>query len=207
MKKIFTLIMGIASTLTFAQHFNVQDYPKGVYETFEDFRSKTPSKQINLSEAYTTDQLAYRFNNMDEKGKKFKKAFAVSDGKNLYIHVVNLLKKFNSEDKGQTYDGGIYYLKAENHGGYLFLRDYFVSSSAAMWGGLIATAAARRQKAVIYEEEKESFNMFKNFEEFKTYMEVNYPKQLLDIEKKNEDGSKKEEIDMIIKNLDKVNQQ
>lgn len=76
-----------------------------------------------------------------------------------------------------------------------------------MWGGLIATAAARRQKAVIFEEDKESFNMFKNMDEFKTYMEVNYPKISLDLEKKNADGTKKEEIDIIIKNLAKINQQ
>ena len=207
MKKLFALVLGISSTIVSAQHFNAADYPKGVYETFEDFLSKTPSKKMNLSQAYTTDQVAYRFNDMDDKAKKFKKAFAISDGKDLYIHVVNLLKKFNSEDKGQSYDGGIYYLKAENQGGYLFVRDYFVSNSAAMWGGLIATAAARRQKAVIFEEDKESFNMFKNMDEFKTYMEVNYPKISLDLEKKNADGTKKEEIDIIIKNLAKINQQ
>lgn len=205
MKKLF---LGLSlfgfSIFSNAQNFNVGDYPKGVYETFEDFRAKTPSVQKNLSEPYTDDQVAYRFNDMDSKGKRFKKAFAISDGKNLYIQVLNLILKFGSEDKGQGYDGGIYYLKAENKGGYLYVKDYFTSNSAAMWGGLIATAAARRTKAVIYEENKESFNLFKNLEEFKTFMQVNYPNVALDLEKKNATGEKIQESDIIEKNLELI---
>lgn len=175
MKKFITALCLSAFGVAYAQNFNSADYPKGVYETYEDFRAKTPSSTPRLSLAMTDDNIAYRFLNLDDKEKKLKKPFAVSDGKDLYIHVVNLMKKFNSEDKGQSYDGGIYYLKAENKGGYLFVRDFFVSNSAAMWGGLIATAAARRTKGVIYEEDKESFNLFKNLEEFKTFMQVNHP--------------------------------
>ena len=137
MKKILTLLSLATCALGFSQNFNPAQYPAGVYETYEDFRTKTPSANPNLSAAITDDQIAFRFNNLDDKGKKFKKAFAVSDGKDVYIHVVNLIKKFNSEDKGQGYDGGIYYLKAENKGGYLFVRDYFTSNSAAMWLSLI----------------------------------------------------------------------
>lgn len=203
MKKILTLLSLAVVTTVGAQHFDATAYPKGVYETYEDFRAKTPSSTPNLSDAYTDDQLAYRFNNLDDKGKKFKKAFAVSDGKNLYIHVVNLMRKFNSEDKGQSYDGGIYFLKAENKGGYLFLRDYFVSNGAAMWGGLIATAAARRQKGVIYEEEKESFNLFKNLDDFKKFMEVNYPNVALEIEK-GKGETKKDEAEIEAINLEKI---
>lgn len=203
MKRIITILAFYAFGSLAAQHFNATDYPKGIYETYEDFRIKTPSSTPNLSEASTTDQLAYRFTNFDDKNKKVKKAFAVSDGKNLYIHVVNLIKKFNSEDKGQSYDGGIYYLKAENKGGYLFLRDYFVSNSAAMWGGMIATAAARRAKGVIYEEEKESFNLFKNMDDFKKFMEVNYPNVALDLDKGK--GDKKiDEATIEANNLDKI---
>ncbi|SEG61228.1 hypothetical protein SAMN05421847_2960 [Halpernia humi] len=203
MKKFLLLSFFSISFISFAQHFNSADYPKGVYETYEDFRMKTPSQTPNLSSPYSTDSTAYRFNNMDDKGKKFKKAFAISDGKNLYIQIVNLIKKFNSEDKGQSYDGGIYYLKAENKGGYLFVKDYFVSNSAAMWGGLIASASARRKKAVIFEEEKESFNLFKNLKDFQTFMEVNYPNVSLDLEKKKGD-QKLDEAEIVAQNLEKI---
>ncbi|MBV2167052.1 MAG: hypothetical protein KUL76_11045 [Kaistella sp.] len=203
MKKILTLLSLATCALGFSQNFNPAQYPAGVYETYEDFRTKTPSANPNLSAAITDDQIAFRFNNLDDKGKKFKKAFAVSDGKDVYIHVVNLIKKFNSEDKGQGYDGGIYYLKAENKGGYLFVRDYFTSNSAAMWGGLIAAAAARRTKGVIYDEEKESFNLFKNIEEFKTFMEVNHPNIKLDLEKGKGD-LKLDEGEIEAKNLELI---
>ena len=203
MKKILTLLSLATCALGFSQNFNPAQYPAGVYETYEDFRTKTPSANPNLSAAITDDQIAFRFNNLDDKGKKFKKAFAVSDGKDVYIHVVNLIKKFNSEDKGQGYDGGIYYLKAENKGGYLFVRDYFTSNSAAMWGGLIAAAAARRTKGVIYDEEKESFNLFKNIEEFKTFMEVNHPNIKLDLEKGKGD-LKIDEGEIEAKNLELI---
>lgn len=208
MKKLSLIIILLAFANSFsAQNFKSSDYPKGVYLTFEEFRSKTPSTQMNLSEPYSEDQIAFRFNDMDNKGKRFKKAFAISDGKNLYIQVVNLMKSFNSEDKGQSYDGGIYFLKAENKGGYLLVKDYFISNSAAMWGGLIASAAARRTKAVIYEENRESFNLFKNLDEFKTFMQVNYPKILLDLNKKDEKGEQLQESDIIEKNFMKINPQ
>lgn len=205
MKKTLLSIVLLSFTNFFnAQNFNVNDYPKGVYLTFDEFRSKTPSVQKNLSEPYTEDHVAFRFNDLDNKGKKFKKAFAISDGKDLYIHIVDLLKAFSAEDKGQAWDGGIYFLKAENKGGYLYVKDYFTSNSAAMWGGLIASAAARRTKGVIYEENKESFNLFKNLDEFKTFMEVNYPSIVLDLEKKDEKGDKIEESLIIEKNLMKI---
>ncbi|OWK73188.1 hypothetical protein CBW16_10565 [Flavobacteriaceae bacterium JJC] len=200
MKKIITLLSLAAFAVGFSQNFTPNQYPKGVYETYEDFRTKTPTSNPSLSAAMTEDQIAYRFNNLDDKGKKLKKAFAISDGENVYLHVVNLIKKFNSEDKGQGYDGGIYYLKAENKGGYLFVRDYFTSNSAAMWGGIIAAAAARRTKGVIYEEEKESFNLFRNMEEFKTFMQVNHPSVVLDLEKGKGDA-KLDEGEIEAKNL------
>ncbi|MBU8882424.1 hypothetical protein KSK37_04920 [Kaistella sp. DKR-2] len=200
MKKIITLLSLAAFAVGFSQNFTPNQYPKGVYETYEDFRTKTPTSNPSLSAAMTEDQIAYRFNNLDDKGKKLKKAFAISDGENVYLHVVNLIKKFNSEDKGQGYDGGIYYLKAENKGGYLFVRDYFTSNSAAIWGGIIAAAAARRTKGVIYEEEKESFNLFRNMEEFKTFMQVNHPSVVLDLEKGKGDA-KLDEGEIEAKNL------
>ena len=207
MKKTLITLLLISFTNFFnAQNFNVSDYPKGVYLTFEEFRSKTPSTQKNLSAPYTEDQIAFRFNDMDNKGKKFKKAFAISDGKDLYIHIYELSKAFSAEDKGQSWDGGIYYLKAENKGGYLYVKDYFTSNSAAMWGGLIASAAARRTKGVIYEENKESFNLFKNLDEFKTFMQVNYPNIVLNLEKKDSNGDKIEESTIIEQNLIKIKQ-
>lgn len=203
MKKIITAVCLAMFGAAFSQNFNSADYPKGVYETYEDFRAKTPTSSPRLSLPMTDDNVAYRFLNLDDKEKKLKKPFAVSDGKDLYLQVVHLMKKFNSEDKGQSYDGGIYFLKAENKGGYLFVKDYFVSNSAAMWGGLIATAAARRTKGVIYEEEKESFNLFKNLDEFKTFMEVNYPQVSLDLDKGKGDA-KLDDGQIEAKNLEKI---
>lgn len=203
MNKIFTALALSVGALAYSQNFDATTYPKGVYETYEDFRAKTPSSNPNLSAPSSEDNLAYRFTNLDDKGKKLKKAFAISDGKDVYIHIVNLIKKFNSEDRGQAYDGGIYYLKAENRGGYMFVRDYFVSNGAAMWGGLIATAAARRQKGVIYEEEKESFNLFKNIEDFKKFMELNHPNVVLDLDKGKGDA-KIDDAEIEAKNLDKI---
>lgn len=203
MKKILSLATILIAACSFSQNFKVTDYPKGVYETYEDFRIKTPSVNPNLSAPISTDQVAFRFDDLDNKGKKLKKAFAISDGKDLYIQVVNVVKKFNSEDKGQGYDGGVYYLKAENKGGYLFMKDYFTSNSAAMWGGLIAAASARRLKGVIFEEEKESFNLFKNLDDFKTFMEVNYPDVELSLER-GKGEEKIDEVEVVENNLDKI---
>jgi hypothetical protein len=204
MKKVFSVLSILFAAYGFSQNFKVSNYPKGVYETYEDFRMKTPSINPNLSNPISEDQVAFRFNNLDDKGKKLKKAFAISDGKNLYVQVVNIIKKFNSEDKSQGYEGGIYYLKAENKGGYLFVKDYFTSNSAAMWGGLIAAASARRLKGVVYEEAKESFNLFKNMDDFKNFMEINHPNVQLNLERGKGD-QKIDEIKVVEDNLDKIN--
>jgi hypothetical protein len=45
------------------------DYPKGVYLTFEEFRSKNTFYPNNY---LTEDQIAFRFNDMDNKGKNLK---------------------------------------------------------------------------------------------------------------------------------------
>lgn len=70
-------------------------------------------------------------------------------------------------------------------------------------GGLIATAAARRTKGVIYEEDKESFNLFKNLEEFKIFMEVNHPQVFLDLDK-GKGENKLDEGQIEAKNLEKI---
>ncbi len=72
-----------------------------------------------------------------------------------------------------------------------------------MWGGIIAAAAARRTKGVIYDEEKESFNLFKNIEEFKTFMQVNHPNIVLDLEKGKGDA-KLDEGEIEAKNLELI---
>ncbi|SPW32698.1 Uncharacterised protein [Elizabethkingia miricola] len=73
-----------------------------------------------------------------------------------------------------------------------------------MWGGLIAAAAARREKVAIFEEEKESFNLFKNTEDFKKFMEVSYPNISLELEKQGKGDSKESEAQVIERNLAKI---
>jgi len=187
-------------------------YPKGIYKTFEDFKSGIPSDTVtNFEIKIGNDTISHRFYNSNTQ-KRLRKEFAFSDGKYLYINIKGVIKNFPKEDKGQLKDDGNYHIKAKQMGRkYIYFEDYFTSKGAALWGGIIAGSAARRLKGIVYNVEKQTFNLFKNAEDFETFIKQNHTKYISYLPKQiNEKGKSKrkkhiEDINIIREIIYKIN--
>ncbi len=176
-------------------------YPKGIYNTFEDFKNKTPNAFDELTVKIGNDTIAHRFYYVKD-GEKLNKVFAVSDGENLFIDIKAMVKMFNKDDKSQLKDDGKYFLKAKNYGEYIYFEDYFTSKSAAMLGGLVGASAARRIKGIIYDYKTLEFNLFKNTADFRSFLAINHPEYLDGVPIET---SKGEEIAIVRKIIAEIN--
>ena len=161
---------------------SIFQYPKGIYLTKYDFESKTPNFTTNLITSVNDSQIAYRFEHADS-GDKIKDAFAISDEENLYINIHSIIENFDQNAKGQSFDGGKYYLKVHFIGKHMFMSDYFSSNAAAIFGGLSGAMATRREKGILYFPQTRKFHLFKNYEEFEDYIKNNYPEKVFLLEK------------------------
>ncbi|WP_155807191.1 hypothetical protein [Gillisia marina] len=96
------------------------------------------------------------------------------------------MKNLPKKDKGQMVDGGNYHLKAINSGSqYLYFEDYFSSQNAQLLGGNIAAVASRRLKGLVYNKHDNSFNLFRNAEDFEKFIEKNHPEFVARIKEKD----------------------
>lgn len=162
---------------------NLHSYPKGIYQTFETFKSGVPSDSITTFVKKTgNDTISHRFYN-GITNIRLKKEFAFSDGNQLYLNLNQIIKNFEKEDRGQLKDDGNYHIKALNIGArYIYFEDYFTSSEAAIMGGLMAASIARRVKGLVYDREKQQFNLFKNAQDFEKFIKENHPEYLSKVE-------------------------
>lgn len=153
-------------------NFQQVSYKEGSYETLEAFKTQSPTETTHVIVS-TQDGIAHRF--IDTNSKKIKKpAVIVKDGV-PYFNIVSIFKNFDKDSKGQGYDGGKYFLKAETINGQLIMKDFFTSSMSGLAGGMIGSAAARREKVIVFISKDSKFHLFKNFKKFEEYINKNYP--------------------------------
>ena len=196
-----------------SSYSQLEDYPKGIYETFQDFKIRIPNKKdIEFNIKRSRDTIWYKFYDAKTK-KRLKKEFAYSDGNDLYVSLKEITKKFLLEDSSQLKDDGNYCLKAEKIGKkYIYFESYFTSRDASLYGGFIGASVARRIKGIVYNVEKGTFNLFKNAEDFENFIKENHPEYLKEVEsthatnsnKKSKRKKKRENIDLIRKIIDEV---
>lgn len=199
--------------ITFKLCGQTQKFPKGMYESFADFKNYTPStEKVEFEIKRSRDTVWYKFYNA-KTGKRLKKEFAYSDGNDLYVSLKEIIKRFRVDDIGQAKDGGNYCLKAKRVGKrYIYFESYFTSADAMLWGGVIGGAAARRLKGIVYDINKETFDLLKNADDFENFIKENHPEFLPEVEnsrvrnpdKKGVKKKNKENIDLIRKIIDKV---
>lgn len=187
----FILLVILVSNMSFAQKKN---FKTGIYKSFNDFKNNIPSDTItNFNVKTGNDTLSHRFyRGIDNK--RLKKEFAFCDSTGLYLSLKKVIKLFSKEDKNQLKDDGNYHIKAIQVGQrYIYFEDYFTSKSAAIFGGLIGGSAARRLKPIIYDREKQVFNLFKNAEDFESFLKKEHSNYLswLELEDKGNRKNKK----------------
>lgn len=180
---------------------NVKAFPNGTYLTFDDFDNGNISETPILT-LKTTDDIAYRF--ITPENKKYKKHNVVVHEGIPYFSIIGIIKNFEKDSKGQAFDGGNYYLKAESVNGNLLFRDYFTSNTAGILGGLTGTLAARRQKILLYNPESNNFKLFKNFNSVEEFVTKHFPEKIEYINLAKNNPNLKDEadkIDYVLKNV------
>lgn len=167
------------------------DYPEGIYNTFNDFLFALPSDTITQwTIKIGSDTISNRFYNADT-GERLKDKFAFIEDGRLYVQVKEMMKRFERADRGQLKDDGSYHLKAQLIGSkYIYFEDYFTSREAVLWGGAIAGASARRLKGIVFEIDFQTFNLFRNAEDFESFVKTRHPSYLSRLE--NSNGKKSE---------------
>jgi len=201
--RLFTIALIFCLSLINAQETIV--YPKGIYETFNDYVIGQPSDVTTIFTIKSTHEGAkYTFYDAYNR-KRIKKPFAISDGKHLYLRVKSFFKHLNKIDKGrQLKDDGNYYTKSIRLGNhYHYYENYFTSTAAAVWGGMLASAAAGRIKGVVYNVISQEFNIFRNAKDFKHFIDTKHPKysNSLPVNEKNKPVEDIEVVRTIIKDI------
>lgn len=147
-----------------------------VYDSFKDFKKQSPSRQENLTIEVKKDSIAYRFINL-KNSKKEKKAFAVKIDNDLYVRIIPMRKTLKGKDRSQAWYGGNYYLKNKINGKYIVFEDYFYSPLGVMLPP-ITSEITKELKAVLYDTEKKRFDIIRNEEEFRNFLNENHPEKL-----------------------------
>ncbi|RNL89461.1 hypothetical protein ED312_07355 [Sinomicrobium pectinilyticum] len=165
MQKIILLFLYSTLQYTYGQS-TTASYPSGIYDTFQDFLKKVPASEEHITVQEDRNIISNNFKITDSHGKKVKNAFAVSDGKDLYIRT-NAMKDYftNSQfDKpnAANKDYSKVHLKKDN---YLYLECFFQSKGASTWGvGKIYLLG------IMCDLSNSSFSIFKTTEDLNAFL-------------------------------------
>ena len=184
-----TMFLGI---LVYSQT-KIKDYPEGIYDSFENFSQKIPSKTnyqltVKTHIGKITD---YKF--YDEKNKRVKNVFAIVYEGNLYISPKKIKSVFTAEGKDFGPERANNFLKIQEQGKFLYAEVIYGSISAAFSsgllgggiGGLIMYPVICKPRGIIYLEEDNSFFLIRNPKRFKKFISEKYPDfELQKIQKK-----------------------
>lgn len=171
MKKSFTLFILLFAKLFFAQETPKFPLPAGIYETFQDFRTKSPTETVGIMVTEPKNNVSTGFKIQTDKGKKVKKAFAVSNGEDIFIRAKKMKAHFaldnrgNPEDKGRDYS--LAYL--ENYR-YLYFENYFYSTGTALLG-----AGMMHLRGVVFDENIGKFIVFKYGSDVEEFLRLRQP--------------------------------
>ena len=159
------LISVLILNITFVYGQN-QSYPTGVYNTFEDFRNKKPSSIENFTVKENKNIINNTFQIKNEQGKKFKEAFALSDGEKLYIHSFSMRDRFSNIefDRPNTIKKD-YSLAELINDKYIYFENYFQSKGVSNWGiGKVYLSG------IIYDIEEGTFTALNSFDDLNSFL-------------------------------------
>lgn len=169
------------STLYNGKHF-VKDYPKGRYNTLEDFISKkvSPLGNIYRGEFKTLDSIPDGLQDdhiyfVLPKKKKMKKVLAVSYHGELYFNEESMILSVDSADKSQMSSYPKSFHRVLNDGNFLYFEcateDANLRLVGAMVGGVVlATMSNAITKPIIFDFEKNNFNIIKKNKDLNNFL-------------------------------------
>lgn len=191
-KVVLTALLILINTTTIIAQQIVKDslfkpnYPEGIYATKESFIAKTPTDIYDVvaknlaifSNKNLTDIVHNCFFYNADSDEKITDVFAISYKGHLYFTIVAILDYRNEKDRAQTSDypnsfvrvifGGnnYYYTEAQ-------LANKWAQGVTAGVGGVVGYVVAGAMiygKGVVWDFKNSEFNIFKNCEDYNTFI-------------------------------------
>ena len=207
MKKVFPFIIllflaiGIQSQNEIADSSDilVNNYPEGVYLTYESFLDKTPSntKRVEARDLFKPkkrirdamiDNCYFYYR---RSKKRVKDAFAISYEGSLYFHVKSMQKLMEKKDRKQKIDHKDSFVRVVDQGRYLYLEAYTRKGGGigfGIGGGpvSVATGGGSREelRGVIYNFEEGKFDLFRDCKDFNQFLRLGHSMEEFECEKK-----------------------
>ncbi|MEM1122405.1 MAG: DUF6563 family protein [Bacteroidota bacterium] len=131
---------------------------RGIYNNFYEMvtNEPLPNVPITIVKRDKDKMERYDLKYLERDRKRIKKAFAASDGKDLYLNFRSIyynFKKYNNEKNYQSPLTNNYYLKAKPYGRYLYFEDKVTSSGASFAFGMLGALAAIRKVGFVLDTE------------------------------------------------------
>jgi len=143
-------------------------YPRGAYNTFNDFKNRTPSNSISFNKSQLKHILSSNYQLKFENGKRVKKPFAVSNGRELFVRVYHIKKQMEKKYKGKPSDANRDYLLAYYvNNQFLYFENEFVSDYG------IVTKFARY--GIIYNNKTKEFIVLDRNSNINKFIKDNFP--------------------------------
>lgn len=194
----------------------IQDYPEGIYGTYQDFLDKNA---INLGDAIerrhiigmtkkvidknTQADHVFFYNNRNNT--KMNNYFAISYNGNLYIQERQIQKLASKEDRNQSAEAPNSYHRVLKDGRFLYLEGDFSNAwskgfaySGGAVGGVIGSSL-NSAKGIVFDFETNKFNFIRTCEDMNELLEKYNVEKLICKNKKIDILSVRENIDKIIK--------
>ena len=110
-------------------------YPAGVYNSFPAFIKKESSYNEIVSLEGSRNPIINTFRVKDSRGKRIQGAFAVSDGKDIYIRTNAMIEYFTNQEFDKPNTTNKDYSKAYlQNDKYLYFECFFQSKGVSTWG-------------------------------------------------------------------------
>lgn len=166
MEKTIFFFIFLNITLTFGQN-QTNYYPTGIYNSYEDFVKREPNSGNVISVKENRNIINNTFRIKNSEGKKVKNAFAVSDGKKIYVRT-NAMKEYFTNpkfDKPNTTNKDFSAVIIKNDK-YLYFESYFQSKGVSNWGvGKIYLSG------IIYNISEGTFTALNSIEDLNKFLE------------------------------------
>ena len=173
------------------------DYPEGVYLTYERFLEKTPSnKRVEARDLYKPkkrirdamiDNCYFYYR---RSKKRVKDAFAISYEGSLYFHVKSMQNLMEKKDRKQKIDHKDSFIRVVDQGRYLYMEAFTRKGGGigfGIGGGPVSVATGGSKeilKGVIYNFESGKFDLFRDCKDFNQFLRFAHSMEEFECDKK-----------------------
>jgi hypothetical protein len=171
MKNILSILFCLLSLIVYSQEKEKLFLKNGIYKTFSDFKSKVANSEIEFTKSQLKNNLSPSFQLRYKNGKRIKKIFCVSNGKELFVRGKGIKKNFKEKKRGKiVIDPNDYLLAYLQNNKFLYFEHFFMSTGSAF-----LPISKMHMRGIIYDSTIEKFIILKYGTDVKEFLKRNKP--------------------------------